>query len=233
MTNQNTTWISPSNHSSDNRYECFRNFSDPMIKVGPLSYKVVCKIEVPPALVERAFGEGLNSTRNGKYATKEWDFTDSNLDQFLLYDYKATTRYWGPNVDPLEYERLRAVKQKRYWREPRPTFAEFWQDSTTPHKFYVNATDHAEFKKFKIWFLKRIEEAKNDSQSFEEKAVAKFGPIQDFAAHDGQYRVDTDYSAFKYSRKDFATDPKWTPKDKFDFPFKFSTKLDDSHLIEG
>jgi hypothetical protein len=204
-----------------------------MMKVGPLSYKVICKIEVAPALVEKAFGEGFNSTRNGRYATKEWDFTDSNLDQYLVYDYKATTRYWGPNLDPLEYERLRAIKQKRYWKEPRPTFTEFWAETEKTHTFFVNATDYAEFRKFKIWFMKRIEEAKNDTLSFEQKAVAKFGPIQDYADPSGTYQVDTDYSVLKYSRKDFAMDAKWVPKDKFDFPIKTSSRLDDKYLIEG
>lgn len=85
-------------------YDCFRNIEDLFIKWSPHMHAVCCKIHAPPALVEKAFGKGLDSFRNGHYSTKEWDFTDSNFDQFLVYDYKATTEFWGPNKTPQEYE---------------------------------------------------------------------------------------------------------------------------------
>lgn len=39
----------------------------------------------------QAFGEGQFQTRNDRVATREYDFEDSNLDAFLVYDYKATS----------------------------------------------------------------------------------------------------------------------------------------------
>lgn len=85
-------------------YDCFRNIVDPMPKHSPHMYEVEGTISAPPALVEKAFGLGFKAFRNGHYSTKEWDFTDSNYDRFLVYDYKGTTAYWGPNLHPAEYE---------------------------------------------------------------------------------------------------------------------------------
>lgn len=75
-----------------------------MIKHHPLQYPVVCWLQVPPALMEKAFGRGFTANRNGNYALKEWDFVDSNFDRFLVYDYKGTTSYWGENMEEEEYE---------------------------------------------------------------------------------------------------------------------------------
>ena len=54
--------------------------------------------------MEKTFGRGFTANRNGKYSLKEWDFTDSNFDKFLIYDYKGTTNFWGENMDLQEYE---------------------------------------------------------------------------------------------------------------------------------
>ena len=85
-------------------YDCFRNIEDLFIKFSPHQYPVACKVYAPPAIMEKAFGRGFQATRNGHYSTKEWDFTDTNFDQFLVYDYKGTTEFWGPNKTPQEYE---------------------------------------------------------------------------------------------------------------------------------
>jgi hypothetical protein len=85
-------------------YDCFRNIEDLVLKWSPHMFAVCCKVLAPPALVEKAFGRGLTAFRNGHYSTKEWDFTDSNFDQFLVYDYKGTSEFWGPNKTPQEYE---------------------------------------------------------------------------------------------------------------------------------
>lgn len=74
------------------------------MKIHPLQYPVVCRLRIPPALFERAFGKGFRSYRNGQFALKEWDFVDSNFDTYLVYDYKATTEFWGDNMVDEEYE---------------------------------------------------------------------------------------------------------------------------------
>lgn len=75
-----------------------------MVKYHPLQYPITCRLSVPPALMEKAFGRGFTSNRNGRYSLKEWDFMDSNFDAFLVYDYKGTTAFWGENMVPEEYE---------------------------------------------------------------------------------------------------------------------------------
>lgn len=77
-----------------------------MIKHHPLQYPITCRLLVPPALMEKAFGRGFTANRNGKYALKEWDFMDSNYDRYLVYDYKATIDFWGENLEDEEYDVL-------------------------------------------------------------------------------------------------------------------------------
>jgi len=77
---------------------------EPIPKLTGRSYPVACKIKAAPVLVEKAFGKGYKANRNDQYATKEWDFTDINHDHFLVFDYKASTDYWGPNREPSYYE---------------------------------------------------------------------------------------------------------------------------------
>ncbi len=208
-----------------------------MIKYQADQYAVVCKISVPPALVEKAFGKGFIANRNGNFATKEWDFTDSNNDTFLVYDYKATQNFWGPNLAPEEYEvnnfvtkRLRTTKIRRFWRQPRPTFNEFWADDQNAHDFRVNCNDHAEYRKFKTWFISRIEAAKTDPKSYDQKVVEKFGLVETYSDYDKKYQIDTDYVVLRHSRQDFA-DPKWKPTTEYDKPFTTGKRLEDKYRL--
>lgn len=86
-------------------YDVFREFSDVVLtKEYPHSLPVVCEIEVSPKDFVHCFGRSLGVTRNDNYSLNEWDFTDSNLDKFLVYDYKASTEYWGENLPDEWYE---------------------------------------------------------------------------------------------------------------------------------
>lgn len=79
-----------------------------LTKEYPHELRVVFKFKAAPKDIIHAFGDSINNERNGIYSTKEWDFVDSNLDKFLLYDYKSTTSYWGENRSEEWY----AVSQK-------------------------------------------------------------------------------------------------------------------------
>lgn len=80
-------------------YDVFREFSDVVLtKEYPHSLPVVCEIEVSPKDFVHCFGRSLGVTRNDNYSLNEWDFTDSNLDKYLVYDFKASTEYWGENL---------------------------------------------------------------------------------------------------------------------------------------
>lgn len=68
-----------------------------LTKEYPHEHKVVFKFKLSPVKMLHCFGESPNNFRNGAYSTKEWDFVDSNLDRFLIYDYKASLSYQGFN----------------------------------------------------------------------------------------------------------------------------------------
>ena len=86
------------------QYDVYREFSDTVLtKEYPHGLPVVCKIEVSPKDFIHCFGESLGVSRNDNYSLGEWDFTDSNLDRFLVYDYKSSTEYWGENLSDAYY----------------------------------------------------------------------------------------------------------------------------------
>ena len=86
-------------------YEVWREFSDSIItKEYPHDNPPVVDIMVSPRAMVHVFGESVENFRNDTYSTKEWDFMDSNLDRFIVYDYKGTTEYWGENHPDEWYE---------------------------------------------------------------------------------------------------------------------------------
>lgn len=116
--------------------------------------KVVLKVEASPADVIRAFGQGVTSYRNGNYSTREFDFTDSNMDKFLIYDWKSSQNYGGPPIPGWDYENqnfIRPMHRKKIY----PTEAEFW-NSDEAHEFRINCTELAEVRKFREWFLREV-----------------------------------------------------------------------------
>ncbi len=79
-------------------YDCWQEYGDMIFtKEYPHEFPVLCKILVAPKVMLHVFGDSINNSRNGIYSTKEWDFIDSNMDKFLVYDFKSSTSYWGEN----------------------------------------------------------------------------------------------------------------------------------------
>lgn len=108
--------------------------------------------------------------------------------------------------------------------QPYPSPKEFWAEAEKPHEFAVNCTDHAEWRKFREFVYKKVEEAKKDPLSFDQKVVNDYGPVDLYSNYNRKYELDTNYTVFKYSRKDF-NDAKWKPKSPQDYPLKPSTRL--------
>lgn len=77
-----------------------------------------------------------------------------------------------------------------------------------------------------------MEEAKTDQLSYDQKIVNEFGPVDLYSNFDKKYEVDTNYTVFKYSRKDF-NDAKWKPKSTQDFPLKPSTRLGEEFRLQS
>ena len=62
---------------------------------------------------------------NRKNATGEYHFNDVEMSQFILYDYRMTTK-WEENIEGYDYENQDHIRPKMR-KIKRETFEEFWQ----------------------------------------------------------------------------------------------------------
>lgn len=173
-----------------------------MPKPAPHALKVVTKIRVSPKALIKTFGEGTRAYRHGDMGTREWDFTDCNLDKFLIYDWKLTQEFGGQPLPGYDYENqnhLRPRQRKRVF----PTEKEFW-DFDERVEFYVNCTEYAEFRKFKYWFYREVRSAEADSKSFEEKCFDKFGAVDLMDTYGKTYKRETEFAVYKYDQRFFS-----------------------------
>jgi len=89
--------------------------------------KAVCKIEIAPALLKRAFGSP-DMSELGATTTGHYDFEDTFLDLYRLLDYKETDLYHGLPREPEFYETPKNLKRPKHKRQrPYPTVDEFWE----------------------------------------------------------------------------------------------------------
>lgn len=142
----------PKHDTSLENYTSWRSFDRLFFKPNFNSLAVVCKIIAPPKAVKHIFGIGHPPESNGKHSTREYHFEDSNLDMFLVYDYKSTTAFWGDN-DPKRPNQDHLAPKRRKLDHLTPE--EFWE-SEEPHSFRVNSTQYADKIKFKLWFLEQV-----------------------------------------------------------------------------
>lgn len=209
------------------KYDAYLDIKEHLPKAGPHNLKVVHKIEVSPVDLRNAFGEGCLSYRNSNYSTREYDFTDSNLDKFLLYDYKSTQEFGGATMPDYDYEHqmhIRPMYRKRIY----PTEVDFW-NSEEKHMFRVNCTEYSEYRKFKEWVLKKVEESKN-SETFEEKAFKKYGKLDTYDGYNKTYPQLTEFAIYKYSQKFYSGD-KHVFKD-YETPVEAKTQLSNEYLYK-
>ena len=127
-----------------------------------------------PKTLLHVLGQSLDDTRNGLYSTKEWDFVDSNLDKFLIYDFKSSTSFWGENRSD-EWYAANPKRKYKFRKYPQVSEEEFWK-SEAPHAFRVNCSKYAEWPKFKVWLEQLIESGK-DTEGWEEQVDLRFGEI--------------------------------------------------------
>jgi hypothetical protein len=74
-----------------------------MFKVGEFEAPVVLKLMLQPKWLKHCFGEGYDPDYNVNTASREYYFEDSNLSQYMLYDFRHTTMY-QPNIPGYDYE---------------------------------------------------------------------------------------------------------------------------------
>ena len=66
--------------------------------------------------------------------------------------------------------------------------------------------------------------------SYDEKVINQFGTVNLFSEYGKTYELDTNYTVFKYSRKDF-NDAKWKPKNPQDHQLKPATRLPEEYRL--
>lgn len=146
----------------------------------------VAKLMIAPAALVRAFG--MPSTTEIFYdGTGEYNFEDSNLDLYCLYDYRQTDFYYGLNREDEYYETKRNLKRPLHKRKMRrPTIQEFWE-SEEPKEFKLSADDQAQYRKFKRWLRKHLDvHGLPDAKPFDQIQAEKFK--DEVQIHLGDYK---------------------------------------------
>eukprot|EP01016_Furgasonia_blochmanni_P053577 TRINITY_DN8681_c0_g1_i3.p1 TRINITY_DN8681_c0_g1~~TRINITY_DN8681_c0_g1_i3.p1 ORF type:complete len:467 (+),score=99.95 TRINITY_DN8681_c0_g1_i3:67-1467(+) len=214
------------------KYTAWRSFEPAIDKAHQFSHPVVCRILLPPKHLKKIFGEGNIPSRHTTICTREYDFEDCNLDLFLLYDYKGTTTYWGPNKENYNYEDQSDIHpRKRIQKHLTPE--EFWE-SEEPQEFALNCVPNADWMKFKRWIIAEVEKRKTETESFEDRAMKKHPwAFETFDDYEKNYEVSRDMLIFRYSKEFFLLEgEKLDPeKNKYHRPVTPLKKLDDQYLI--
>lgn len=223
-------WDKPRLDTDISAYDCWQEYGDMMMsKEYPHELRVVFKLEVSPKVMVHCFGESLISDRNDVYSTKEWDFVDSNFDQFLVYDFKSSTSFWGENKSE-EWYANNINRKPRFRRDPQLSPEEFWT-SEEPHAFRVNCSRYAQWPKFRAWLLKEIETRK-EGPSYEQLVEQECGEMDIMDNYNKEYTHRTTNVLLNNQRKDFIKSKKWKPKTDIDRGFVAAEKPDDKFKID-
>jgi len=145
----------------------------------------------------------------------EFGFEDSNFDAFVIYDYQATTSYWGPNKVGYDYDHQEHLPPRKRLHK-RPTFEEFW-NSDEIHNFRVNCSQHADWRKFKQWVVEQSKALEAGTRPVLDVDIQeKCGKFETYDDYDRTYEVPRDMAIFKYT-KEFYTFPgeKYEAKSKY------------------
>jgi len=223
------TYSTPKHDTNIENYGAWRVFDRELTRAHEFALPVVCKIPLAPKFVRMAFGEG-NASVGSKRATREYNFEDNNLDLFILYDFSATTDYWGPNRADYDYENQEhlhpRLRIKKY-----PTKEEFW-NSEEEFVFRLNCTEYAEFRKFKKWIIEKVDKVKNGG-SYEETVKKTFGEFETYDNYDKKYELRRDPAVFKYDRAWFLeSGEKFERKSKYQEKIVPARKMDDKYKID-
>ena len=159
-------------------------------------------MKLQPKWLVHAIGEGVAAFRTEKYAMKEWDFMDCNLDRFLLYDFKGSTAFWGNNIEGYDYAQDETLKmpKKRVYKHLTPE--EFWA-SEDYHVFHVNSTHYGNAYKFTKFLQNLIEEKKKEDLSYEQRVLQNLGELNLYNDYSKKYQNFTEPTIFKYNRASF------------------------------
>ena len=203
-------------------YDAWRVFDRKLGAPEPKS-KAVCKIEVAPALLKRAFGSPDDS-EYGFSTTGMYDFEDSFLDLYRLIDYKQTDYYHGLPREPEFYDTPRNLRKQAHKRaRPYPSYDEFWA-LEEPIPFRLMASYQADWRRFRRWFRKHLMEIEGKPEyDYDTIALEKFESENDVCLGDYEEKgvVNHDIAAFRWSNLHFmskAEIKKLPAEDKYNVP---------------
>ena len=125
-------------------------------------------------------------------------FEDSNLDSFILFDWKQTTLTWGENLPDEEYENQENIMPLHRIRKF-PTIDEFWA-SDVHQEFRYNFTKYAERRKFLKWILNEVDA--EEVKDLNDELDKKFGKLDTYEtlAKVGREEMKTP-SIYEYSQE--------------------------------
>lgn len=154
-------------------YDVWRCFDRQVVAPTPQT-RACCKLMIAPALLKKAFGRP-DKTEYGFAVSGQYDFEDTNLDLYRLIDYKATQFYYGMNrPDEFYYTEKNMKKPERKRVKKWPTIDEFWK-SDEPKMFRLMTCDHADWRKFRRWFLKHLKSIENSDFDYDEECMRLHG----------------------------------------------------------
>lgn len=157
----------------EGEYHVWRSFDQ--LNAHPQRYEdlefiMVGRLEFAPRDLRAAFGLPLPPQTLLLRSTGVYEFTDSSLDTFLLYDHDHRLEARAADGSLLEHH------------------ARFWA-SAEPHAFRLSTTTYAQRRRFMAWVRERVAAVREGRErSFEEVAEERFGRPERFEDFDAKYR---------------------------------------------
>lgn len=117
--------------------------------------------------------------------TGYFDFEDTNLDLYRIFDYKKTDLYHGLPREDSFYTTEKNMKRpekrrKRKW----PSQEEFWE-LETPIEFRVLCSNKADWRKFRKWLRRHLHLIELDPEfDFDKMALEKYADEKDICVGD-------------------------------------------------
>lgn len=156
-------------------YDIWRTFNEmykPNRPTETPEYQKETDFKCAPADLVRAFGQPILPRFAFARSTGIYEFSDSNLDTFWIYDYH------------LQIEFLTSNKKTSEW------INDFWS-SEEPAVFRVSHTTYAERMKFMNYVKQHIAKVKSgEVKTYDEIAEEKLGKIEWYDDYDATYEHD-------------------------------------------
>jgi len=187
-------------------YDVWRCF-DRQLAIPTGKHKAVCKLTISPALLKQAFGTPSKATI-GFAGTGRYDFEDTNLDAFSLFDYKKTTLQHGFNREDEFYTTEKNMKRSIKRRVQKwPSIEEFW-NSEEPMEFRLVASEQADWRKFKRWLMNHLRKIEGSEFDYDKECLSVHEASLDICTGDFDKKgeVNTDMAIYKWTNTIFMSE---------------------------